>query len=404
MPIFFEEKKTLFIAIFLFFLALSCFISFIFHGTNVTFYFFHDLDDSFMDLFNSIYNENKTLGIYPALAIIPYRILRSFVPTDFWKSDFSPRENAFLLRASLYGAVILLIHILVFVQVFMTVLVKKIGTKTCKDILLLSCIILSGPILYSLQRGNNIIYAMLFSLLFFILKDSKSRLFREMALICLAIAACIKIYPALFGLCLLKDRQWKTALRCILYGLILFFLPMLFFKGGLSNFFALTGNMHEFSASNHGQSAGVFYNFSINNFFLLFQQTINKYFAHGSFQSGALLGKIVTLLTFLSGITVFFFLKKKWQEELTLVILCILIPGVSYFYLLIFLLIPLVEYIVSEDSSIYITVLFALVCSIFTIADKFSYGIVMVCLFLFSAYLCTQALKNSMEGRKNHEK
>ena len=351
-----------------------------------------------MDLFNSIYNENKTLGIYPALAIIPYRILRLFVPLDFWKQNLPPRENAFLLRASLYGAIFLLIHILVFIQAFMTVLTKKIGTKTCKDILLISCIVLSGPVLYSLQRGNNIIYAMLFSLLFFVLKDSKSRLYRELSLICLAIAACLKIYPAVFGLCLLKGKQWKPAIRCIIYGFILFFLPLVFFNGGLSNFFALTGNIQGFAASNHGFSGGVLFNLSINNFFLLFQHGINKFFAHGTFQYGAVIGNIASVFTLVTGITIFFFLRKKWQQELVLVILCILIPGVSYFYLLIFLLIPLVEYIASEDSNIYITILFALVCSIFTIADKFSYCIVMASLFLFSAYLCVRAIKNIRTG------
>lgn len=400
MPIL-KDKKLLFITVFLFFLFLSGILSFIFHGTLITSYFFHDLDDSFMDLFNSIYNENKTLGIYPALAIIPYRILRLFVPLDFWKQNLPPRENAFLLRASLYGAIFLLIHILVFIQAFMTVLTKKIGTKTGKDILLISCIVLSGPVLYSLQRGNNIIYAMLFSLLFFVLKDSKSRLYRELSLICLAIAACLKIYPAVFGLCLLKGKQWKPAIRCIIYGFILFFLPLVFFNGGLSNFFALTGNIQGFAASNHGFSGGVLFNLSINNFFLLFQHGINKFFAHGTFQYGAVIGNIASVFTLVTGVTIFFFLRKKWQQELVLVILCILIPGVSYFYLLIFLLIPLVEYIASEDSNIYITILFALVCSIFTIADKFSYCIVMASLFLFSAYLCVRAIKNiRTDGKK----
>lgn len=404
MPILLKEKKVLFITIFLFFLFLSGVLSFVFHGTLLTSYFFHDLDDSFMDLFNSIYDENKTLGIYPALAIIPYRILRLLVPPDFWKPDLYPRENAFLLRASLYGAVILLIHILVFIHVFMTVLTKKIGTKTFKDILLVSCIILSGPILYSLQRGNNIIYAMLFSLLFVVLKDSKSRIYCELSLLCLAVAACIKIYPAVFGLCLLKDKQWKPAIRCSIYGVILFFLPMIFFKGGLFNFFALTGNIQNFGASNHGYSGGVFFNFSISNFFLLFQRAVNKFFVHGTFQAGAMIGKIVPLFVFAIGIAVFFSLRKKWQQELILTILCILIPGVSYFYILIFLCIPLIDYIDSQDSNIFVTILFALLFSIFIFNDRVLYILIMMSIFLLSIYLCISGIKNIREivGRRNN--
>ena len=48
MPIL-KDKKLLFITVFLFFLFLSGILSFIFHGTLITSYFFHVLDDSFID-------------------------------------------------------------------------------------------------------------------------------------------------------------------------------------------------------------------------------------------------------------------------------------------------------------------------------------------------------------------
>ena len=63
------------------------------------------------------------------------------------------------------------------------------------------------------------------------LKDSKEAWKREAAIPLLAVAAGLKLYPAVFGLLYLQERRWKEAARLTVYGLFLVFFPFIFFGG-----------------------------------------------------------------------------------------------------------------------------------------------------------------------------
>ena len=66
---------------------------------------------------------------------------------------------------------------------------------------------------------------------FLLMRDSEKKVNREIALICLACAAGLKIYPALFGVLYIKEKRFKEAVRAIIYGVLIFFLPYIFFGG-----------------------------------------------------------------------------------------------------------------------------------------------------------------------------
>lgn len=65
-------------------------------------------------------------------------------------------------------------------------------------------------------------------------RNSENRILRELALIALAVAFGLKLYPAFFGMLLLYDKQYFRAIRTAIYGLLLFFLPFLAFHEGFS--------------------------------------------------------------------------------------------------------------------------------------------------------------------------
>jgi hypothetical protein len=73
--------------------------------------------------------------------------------------------------------------------------------------------------------------------------DSENKIMRELALICLAVAVAFKMTPAVLGILLLYNRQWKEALRAVIYGIIIGILPFLFFDGGFSNLAQMFSNM-----------------------------------------------------------------------------------------------------------------------------------------------------------------
>ncbi|MBP3720906.1 MAG: DUF2029 domain-containing protein [Clostridia bacterium] len=74
------------------------------------------------------------------------------------------------------------------------------------------------------------------------LKDSPNPLRRETGLLLLAVCVALKIYPAVFGLVFLKEKKYRELARFVLYSLLLFFVPFLFF-GGLPGFLAWFANL-----------------------------------------------------------------------------------------------------------------------------------------------------------------
>lgn len=81
---------------------------------------------------------------------------------------------------------------------------------------------------FAFERGNLVLYAMVFLMLGLALKDSPNKLLREAALILIAVSAGFKLYPALFGFIWIAEKRYKEAARLVVYGLAAFFIPFLF--------------------------------------------------------------------------------------------------------------------------------------------------------------------------------
>lgn len=90
----------------------------------------------------------------------------------------------------------------------------------------------------SFQRGNSVLPLCVMLCIAFRWKDSESKVKRELALILIAASAAIKIYPAIAGMLYLYEKRYKEFLRLVLYGILLFFAPFVFFGGleGLKTF------------------------------------------------------------------------------------------------------------------------------------------------------------------------
>ncbi|MCM1156805.1 MAG: DUF2029 domain-containing protein [Roseburia sp.] len=100
----------------------------------------------------------------------------------------------------------------------------------------------------SIQRGNVVILVALLLTLSWLWMDSESRIKQELALLFIAFAAGFKLYPALIGVVYLKRKEWKKALRLIIYGLIVVFVPFLFF-GGYKGMLGLVHTLTDFASS-----------------------------------------------------------------------------------------------------------------------------------------------------------
>ena len=104
----------------------------------------------------------------------------------------------------------------------------KQGSKSLKY-LVSALLFLSYISLFSYGIGNWAIVSCVLSLFFLFSYNSGNKIIKELALIAVAVAAVIKIYPFFFAVVLLYDKKYIEFLRVCVYGAILAIAPYFFF-------------------------------------------------------------------------------------------------------------------------------------------------------------------------------
>ena len=229
-----------------------------------------------------------------------------------------------------------------------------------------------------------VIYAMLFLLIGMVLRDSEEKWKREVALICIAIAAAFKLYRAVFGLVYIVEKRWKEGIRLLVYGILLFFVPFLFFGNGIISYFGtFTGHLGK-SIYSHTSLIG--------NSIRLFGDTGNQ------------IGSVVVAIWILW--VLFYTLTEKkvtWKTIAMLSSLCTIILRESYLYTYVYLAIPLLfflnecaerDYTKWKKTEYLYAVLFALVFTIPPIRRNVVGGV------LIEMYFCWIAILDMISAEK----
>ena len=188
--------------------------------------------DHFMDFLNSVRDNcqanaySSRCSIYPPLAVLFFRFIGLFIDNDTISSVFKLRKYSY------YDQRIVLIFI-IFIILCLFLINRLLSAKLydrnarIRTNLLVFVLMFSYPVIYSLDRGNIVILCVVTSMFFVFFRDSESKVVRELAYISLAISAALKLYPAVFGLLLIRDKKFKDAARLILYGIAFVVVPML---------------------------------------------------------------------------------------------------------------------------------------------------------------------------------
>lgn len=240
----------------------------VFHTVNLIYhgYFFRSIllnpmtafDDYFMHIGyastpfgTNIYALDEN-ACFPPTAYLMYAFLGRCVgyyaddPTD----TATHKDAFYNLSIYILYTVVCIILIVYAVSLFL----KKKGFVN--QVVFPAILILTYPVsCAALQRGNSVLLAVSLVAIAIAWRDDESKVKRELALVIIAVAAGLKIYPAILGLLYLKERRWKEAVRLLIYGVVLFFAPFVFFGGieGLKTFlhtlFNLKEEVHRCSAS-----------------------------------------------------------------------------------------------------------------------------------------------------------
>ncbi len=171
--------------------------------------FIYDKNDTFMDLFNTMYWAASQQmysvwgSVYPPLVFIILRSIKAiFLGGPYFGNAFQLRDAALIIEFFLVG-----LYLVIPILVFRTVSWKNFSFK--EKNLIYWVIILSTPMLFALERGNVIILAPFFLAL--ALSDAPNT--RRIAL---AVLVNLKPYFVLLIFYYVIKRQWRDLWSCTL--------------------------------------------------------------------------------------------------------------------------------------------------------------------------------------------
>lgn len=319
------------------------------HGNLFSRIFFEDILDTGMDFFHSIeYTRGRSpydyFGtLYPPLANLFFYVLYRFVPIEQssqWKDTFidSVKSRGTSVDLRVWQSTMMLYICFIFLSVAALFLMTQvILNRSAKSGLVGLCIVISYGVLYAFERGNIIIISVFCCMFFAAYKDSENKVLSELSLVMLAIGAGLKIYPAIFGMLLVYDKQYVKALRTVFYGVFLFVVPVFAFHEGIGGISKFINILFSFIDETKITSEGYSFDKILNAIALLISNVINCELSPSFWNPFSSVMKIiVTVFILIKG----FFVKKKWQKILVCAI-AFLLYQTQGIYALTFLSIPL---------------------------------------------------------------
>lgn len=126
---------------------------------------------------------------------------------------------------------------------------KKLCDKWAVRDFVLIPLFLSGLLIFTLERGNLVLTSASCVAYFIALYDSNDALQRRIAIVMLAVAAVLKIFPALFGVLYLKKKMYYEAFLAAALSALLAVVPFWAFENGIDNLPKLLSNLSLYSQS-----------------------------------------------------------------------------------------------------------------------------------------------------------
>ena len=213
------------------------------------------------------------------------------------------------------------------------------STGSGQALLFSLCALLSGVTIYTLERGNSVFNVMVVLLFAIYLRQSKQNWKREVALLLIAFAAGMKIYPALFGLLYVFEKRYREAARLMLYGILLFFIPFAWFGGvdGFKQFLINQESIHLLQ----------------RNDFLTSIPSVARFVAtelNWSVASASTIGQGLALAFGLVSLACVGLTQTLWKRCLFLVAFAALVPGWSAEYMAVYFIVPCVLFLCDAQT------------------------------------------------------
>ncbi len=261
---------------------------------------------------SNIYNMELD-AYFPPLAYIFYYFIYRISFIGFLSDDYRD------MLTEPYQIIIFIMYTLIAV-VWLGYMFDELNISITKRRLLFFSVVFSTPVFAgALERGNMALYVIVIILNALIWKDSDQCWKREASLILIAIAAGLKVYPAVLGLLYIKEKKRKEAIHLIIYGILCFFTPFIFF-GGLKGLLVYIKKLIELMSKGYYGRV----------------QFFKGLMSFTSFSNEAIL--VLSLLFIIGLLIAIFFTKNKLHEMIYFSSFMAFVPGNAYRYTLIYFL------------------------------------------------------------------
>ena len=189
-------------------------------------------NNTFMDFYNVIYIAHSdpyaNVGIYPPLTYCVYYLIGMIVLPHV---DTPIEINNYDIKLTQTGEMCLFMFFFVCMFLFYKAVQKMTDCKSLEKDLLFLAIVLSPTMLFTIERGNINLLTLVFIMLYLHWFNSENKYLRYVAVSCLALALCTKIYAAVFAVFLLRSDKTKELIIFLALAIVLNTIPFLFIGG-----------------------------------------------------------------------------------------------------------------------------------------------------------------------------
>lgn len=322
--------------------------------------------DQFMDFFNHISYVREERGVYfasphacfPPLIYFMYGLFSRILPQDA-TAMYSTEAT------STHALLLYVVYCVLLAVCFFYSVCRMLKNRTMEFSLAAAVIVLTSYafVFGVTERGNSVMIVCILLLLALELRDSNDAVHRELALLLIAAAAGIKIYPAMFGVLYLFEKRWKEAGRLLLYGIGFFFVPFAWFGGavGMKQFFLNQGFVQNQDVARIGSVK------------MSWEKAAALWKDHFSTQADWIypMGILLTAVFAVFMILGVYLCKEQYKKILLLCRFMVVIPFWSGGYTLIYMCIPMIVFFgdSAEEAAgtgrYFYAVLFAMIFSMF---------------------------------------
>lgn len=323
--------------------------------------------DTFMDFFNSIRDAStkdiyKNGIIYPPLANLFFYVLSQMISPELASTEFFYRYR---LQNDLTCVAIYLAFVFVCLIVLTRIMKARLGSnglaKASEILPIILCF--SFPMIYCVERGNIALVSLVFSMFFVFYRNSENKWLRELSFVLLAVAAGLKLYPALFGLLLITDKQYKRAARLMLYGVFFLVVPF-FFYDGFESVRDIYNNIKQFSEKTGETPSPMYVSVDIISLYIkeLFGMDYRTVYL------------FLLTLTYCAALVMLFVMPEEWQKVTVIAYMIMNYTATSRSYILVLILIPFIMFLCRKEYRKRDVVYFVLFCALLIVIPTLYYN------------------------------